>query len=107
MIHVSSGGLDQRQKIVTGPGYQTAFAARIRAEAGIPTMAVGQITDAAQAETILMSGQSDMVALARAMLWDPRWAWHAAVALGEQVSLPAPYARSNPALRASPFVTRK
>lgn len=70
-------------------------------------MAVGQITEAAQAETILMSGQSDMVALARAMLWDPRWAWHAAVALGEQVSLPAPYARSNPALRATPFVTRK
>lgn len=106
MIDVSSGGLDQRQKIAVGPGYQVPFAARIRAEAGIPTMAVGQITEAIQAETILASGQADMVALARAMLWDPRWVWHAAVALGEQVALPAPYARSNPAMRGQPFVTR-
>jgi NADPH2 dehydrogenase len=107
MIDVSSGGLDQRQSIATGPGYQVPFAARIRAQAGIPTMAVGQITDPIQAETVVASGQADMVALARAMLWNPRWAWHAAVALGEQVALPAPYARANPALRAQPFVTRK
>ncbi len=107
MIHVSSGGLDPRQQIVAGPGYQTGFAARIRAEAGIPTIAVGQITDAIQAETILMSEQADMIALARAMLWDPRWAWHAAVSLGEQLALPSPYARANPAMRAKPFLARK
>jgi NADPH2 dehydrogenase len=70
-------------------------------------MAVGQITDPIQAETVVASCQADMVALARAMLWNPRWAWHAAVALGEQVALPAPYARAHPALRAQPFVTRK
>jgi 2,4-dienoyl-CoA reductase-like NADH-dependent reductase (Old Yellow Enzyme family) len=107
MIDVSSGGLDQRQEIVAGPGYQVAFAARIRAEAGIPVMTVGQITEAQQAETILMAGQADMVALARAMLWDPRWCWHAAAALGDEVSLPAPYARCHPAARGKPFLTRK
>ncbi|WP_431300237.1 NADH:flavin oxidoreductase/NADH oxidase [Tabrizicola sp. BL-A-41-H6] len=107
MIHVSSGGLDQRQAIVTGPGYQVDFCAAIRQEAEIPTMAVGQITEPMQAETILRSGQADMVALARGMLWDPRWPWRAAVALGEDIALPSPYARANPALRAKPFVTRK
>ncbi len=107
MIDVSSGGLDHRQKIITGPGYQAAFAGRIRAEAAIPTMAVGQITEAAQAETILATEMADMIALARIMLWDPRWAWHAALALGDDLSLPAPYARSNPALRGTPFISRK
>ncbi|WP_112322804.1 NADH:flavin oxidoreductase/NADH oxidase [Oceanibium sediminis] len=106
MIDVSSGGLDQRQKIKTGPGYQVGFSETIRREAGIATMAVGQITDPVQAETILSTGQSDMVALARGMLWDPRWTWKAALALGEDISLPAPYARCNPALRATPFVKR-
>ncbi len=107
MIDVSSGGLDQSQDIATGPGYQTGFAARIRAEAGIATMTVGQITGAIQAETILRSGQADMVALARGMLWDPRWTWHAAAELDEEISLPAPYARCNPKLRAKPFILRK
>ena len=107
MIDVSSGGLDQAQKITTGPGYQIDFAARIRAEADIPTMAVGQITDPMQAETILRTGQADMVALARAMLWDPHWTWNAALAHDEEIALPAPYARCNPKLRATPFVSRK
>lgn len=107
MVDVTSGGLDQRQKITVGPGYQVGFSERIRREAQIPTMAVGQITDPVQAETILMSGQADMVALARGMLWDPRWTWKAAVAMGEEIALPAPYARCNPALRATPFVSRK
>lgn len=107
MIHVSSGGLDQRQAIVPGPGYQVDFCEAIRRGAGVPTMAVGQITGAVQAETILRTGQADMVALARGMLWDPRWTWRAAVELGEELALPAPYARANPALRATPFVTRK
>ncbi len=56
---------------------------------------------------IVATGQADMVALARGMLWDPRWTWRAAVALGEQeVAMPAPYARANPALRGKPFITR-
>ncbi len=107
MIDVSSGGLDQSQKIVPGPGYQVDFSDQIRRESGIATMAVGQITQAIQAETIVRSGQADLVALARGMLWDPRWTWHAAVELGEELALPAPYARANPALRSKPFVTRK
>ena len=106
MVDVSSGGLDQRQQIVTGPGYQVAFAETIRREAGVATMAVGQITDPVQAETIVVTAQADMVALARGMLWDPRWTWRAALALGEEIALPAAYARCNPALRSKPFVTR-
>ncbi len=107
MIDVTSGGLDQRQEIVVGPGYQVHFAEEIRHKAGIPTMAVGQITEPIQAETIIATGQADMVAMARAMLWDPRWSWRAALALGEEIDLPAPYLRCNPALRGKPFVTRK
>ena len=105
MVHVSSGGLDQRQVIPTGPGYQVGLAARMRAT-GMPTMAVGQINDPHQAETILATGQADMVALARGMLWDPHWAWRAALALGATIPLPAPYARANPALRNTPFLKR-
>ena len=107
MVDVSSGGLDQRQEITVGPGYQVGFAKQIRDDAHIPIMAVGQITEPVQAETIIASGQADMVALARGMLWDPHWTWKAAVALGEEIELPAPYARCNPALRSKPFVTRK
>jgi NADPH2 dehydrogenase len=107
MVDVSSGGLDQRQKITTGPGYQVAMSDRIRREADIPTSAVGQITEPRQAETILATGQADMVSLARQMLWDPRWVWRAAVALDENIPLPAQYARCNPSLSATPFVTRK
>lgn len=106
LVHVTSGGLDQRQQIVTGPGYQTEMAARLRQTVDIPTMAVGQITDPLQAETIVRTGQADMVALARGLLWDPRWVWKAAVALDAELELPAPYARANPALRAKPFVKR-
>lgn len=106
MIDVTSGGLDQRQEIAVGPGYQTGFSEAIRREAGIATMAVGQITDPIQAETILATGQADMVALARGMLWDPRWTWKAAIALDAEIDLPAPYARCNPKLRATPFVSR-
>jgi 2,4-dienoyl-CoA reductase-like NADH-dependent reductase (Old Yellow Enzyme family) len=105
-IDVTSGGLDQRQKITTGPGYQVGFAQALRREIGLPVMAVGQITDPVQAETIIATGQADLVALARGMLWDPRWTWKAALALGAEISLPAPYARCNPALAAKPFVTR-
>jgi 2,4-dienoyl-CoA reductase-like NADH-dependent reductase (Old Yellow Enzyme family) len=107
MIHVSSGGLDQRQAITPGPGYQADLCQAIRREAGLPTMAVGQITSPVQAETILRSGQADMVALARGMLWDPRWTWRAAVEMGEDFALPAQYARAHPSLRAKPFITRK
>jgi 2,4-dienoyl-CoA reductase-like NADH-dependent reductase (Old Yellow Enzyme family) len=95
-IHVSTGGLSPAQVIPIGPGYQVAFAARIRAETGLPTMAVGLITDPAQAEAIVANGEADMVSLARAMLWDPHWPWHAAAALGASVRVPQQYWRSQP-----------
>ena len=95
-IDVSSGGLSPLQKIPVGPGYQVAFADRIRCETGLPTIAVGLITEPEQAETILASGQADMVALARGMLYDPRWPWHAAAELGDQVDAPKQYWRSQP-----------
>jgi NADPH2 dehydrogenase len=106
LLHVTSGGLTQDQKIVTGPGYQTGFAAELRRATGLPVIAVGQITEPLQAETILATGQADMVALARGMLWEPRWVWKAALALGAEAELPPQYARAHPALRAKPFVKR-
>lgn len=95
-IHVSSGGLSPQQKIPLSPGYQVGFAKRIKQETGMPTISVGLITEAQQAEDIVASGQSDMVALARAMLFDPRWPWHAAARLGAQVQAPPQYWRSQP-----------
>ncbi|MEX5745378.1 NADH:flavin oxidoreductase/NADH oxidase [Massilia sp. X63] len=95
-IHVSSGGLSPRQKIPVGPGYQLAFAQRIKRETGMPTIGVGLITEAQHAESILQQGQADLIGLARAMLYDPRWPWHAAVTLGEQVFAPPQYWRSQP-----------
>lgn len=106
LVHVTSGGLRQDQEIDVGPGYQTEFASVLRREAEIPVMAVGQITQPSQAETIVKTGQADCIAMARGMLWDPRWIWKAAVELGAEIELPAPYARCNPALRATPFVKR-
>lgn len=87
-IHVSSGGLVPDIKIPTGPNYQVCFAERIKAEAGIPTIAVGMITDPIQAEAILHTEQADMVALGRMMMYNPRWPWQAAVSLGAQLTIP-------------------
>jgi 2,4-dienoyl-CoA reductase-like NADH-dependent reductase (Old Yellow Enzyme family) len=95
-IHVSSGGVSPHQKIALGPNYQIPFAERIKAETGTPTIGVGLITEAEQAEAIIASGQADLVALARAMLFNPRWPWHAAAALGAQVAAPPQYWRSQP-----------
>jgi 2,4-dienoyl-CoA reductase-like NADH-dependent reductase (Old Yellow Enzyme family) len=95
-VDVSSAGLDPRQKLQLGPGYQAHFAEQVKREAGIPTMAVGMITDAHQAEQIIASGQADMVALARAMLLNPRWAWFAAQELGAQAAMSVKYARAEP-----------
>ena len=95
-IHVSSGGLSPQQKIPVGAGYQIAFAERIKRETTMPTIGVGLITEPQQAEHILQSGQADMVALARAMLYNPRWPWHAAAELGAQVAAPPQYWRSQP-----------
>ncbi|WP_034914017.1 NADH:flavin oxidoreductase/NADH oxidase [Erwinia sp. 9145] len=95
-IHVSSGGLSPAQQIAVGPNYQVPFAAAIKDAVDIPVIAVGLITDAEQAETLLANQQTDMVALARGMLYDPRWPWHAAARLGEKVRAPEQYWRSEP-----------
>jgi len=95
-IHVSSGGLTPGQSIPVGPGYQVPLARRIKAEAGLPVIAVGLITEARQAEQIVADGHADLVALGRAMLYNPRWPWHAAAALGAQVSAPPQYLRCQP-----------
>ena len=73
-IDVSSGGVSPLQKIPLGPGYQVPFAQAVKQATGVTTMAVGLITEARQAEEIVASGKADMVALARGMLYDPRWA---------------------------------
>lgn len=96
-IHVSSGGLAPEQRIETGPGYQTGFAAAVKAKVTMPVITVGQITSPHQAETILRTGQADLVALARVMLFNPRWPWLAAHELGAEVFYPRQYERANPA----------
>ena len=72
------------------------FAARVKAETGLPTMAVGLITDPRLAEAIVADGEADMVSLARGVLYDPRWPWHAAAELGATVQAPKQYWRSQP-----------
>lgn len=95
-VAVSSGGLSPLQKIPLGPGYQVPFAQAVTAAVGVNTMAVGLITEAQQAEEIIASGKAPLVALARAMLYDPRWPWHAAAQLDATVDAPPQYWRSQP-----------
>jgi 2,4-dienoyl-CoA reductase-like NADH-dependent reductase (Old Yellow Enzyme family) len=95
-IDVSSGGISPLQKITVGPGYQVPFADAIKRATGVPTMAVGLITTPAQAEDVIATGKADLVALARAMLYDPHWPWHAAAELGATVDAPPQYWRSAP-----------
>jgi 2,4-dienoyl-CoA reductase-like NADH-dependent reductase (Old Yellow Enzyme family) len=90
---VSTGGIDPTIKVPVGPGYQVPFAERIKRDSGLPTMAVGMITEARQAETILNEDKADMIAIARAFLDDPHWGWHAAYALGASPALPPQYRR--------------
>jgi 2,4-dienoyl-CoA reductase-like NADH-dependent reductase (Old Yellow Enzyme family) len=95
-IHVSSGGLSPDQNIPLGEGYQVPFAARLKQELNIPVIAVGLITEPDHAESIIEKNQADAVALARGILYDPHWPWHAAAQLGAQVVAPPQYFRSQP-----------
>lgn len=95
-IHVSSGGLSPLQQIKAGPGFQVPFAAHIKRETGLATIAVGLITEPRQAEEIITSGQADLTALGRGMLYNPRWPWHAAAELGASVDAPPQYLRCEP-----------
>ncbi len=102
-IHVSSGGLSPAQAIPVGPSYQVPLARAVKAAVGIPVVTVGLITDYEQAEAIIGTGDADLVALARTILYDPRWPWHAAAHLGGHVKAPEQYLRSQPRQFASLF----
>jgi 2,4-dienoyl-CoA reductase-like NADH-dependent reductase (Old Yellow Enzyme family) len=93
-VCVSGGGAVPHVKVALGPGYQVPMAAKVRAETGIVTRAVGLIVEPAQAEAIVTSGKADCVALARAFLDDPRWVWHAAERLGAKIAYPPQYGRA-------------
>jgi 2,4-dienoyl-CoA reductase-like NADH-dependent reductase (Old Yellow Enzyme family) len=103
-IHVSSGGLSRSQKIELEPGYQVPFARRIKSSVSIAVIAVGLITGFEQAETILEKEEADAIALARGILYDPRWPWHAAAQLGATVRAPKQYLRSPPSELKNLFV---
>jgi len=95
-IHVSSGGLDPAQRIPIGPSYQVPLARAVKAATHMPVIAVGLITAFEQAEAIIGTGDADLVALARTILYDPRWPWHAAAHFGARVKAPEQYLRSQP-----------
>ena len=95
-IHVSSGGLTPAQRVSVGPGYQVPLARAVKAATGMPTVAVGLITGFEQAESIVSTGDADMVAVARTVIYDPRWPWHAAAHLGASARAPKQYLRCQP-----------
>jgi len=94
LVDVSSGGILPGIKIPAGPGFQVGFAEAIRRQAGVATAAVGMITEPAQAQSIIVTGQADMVFLAREMLRDPYWPRRAAAALQTKIKPPVQYERA-------------
>jgi 2,4-dienoyl-CoA reductase-like NADH-dependent reductase (Old Yellow Enzyme family) len=94
IIDCSSGGVVPKTPARLGPGYQVPFASAVRRGAGIATAAVGMITDPAQADTILATGQADLVLLGRELLRTPCWPLHAARTLGAEPRVPPQYLRA-------------
>jgi 2,4-dienoyl-CoA reductase-like NADH-dependent reductase (Old Yellow Enzyme family) len=105
-IHVSSGGLTPAQQIPVGPSYQVPLARAVKQAVAMPVIAVGLISGFEQAEAVVATGDADMVALARGMLYDPRWPWHAAAHFGAQVKGPVQYMRSQPRQHPDLFAMR-
>jgi 2,4-dienoyl-CoA reductase-like NADH-dependent reductase (Old Yellow Enzyme family) len=99
-VCTTSGGAVLAQKIEAGPLYQVPFAAAVRREAGIASMAVGQITEPAQAEQILQDGKADLIAIGRKLLFNPRWAWSAAAEMGVFLKYPPRYRNCHPRMGA-------
>jgi 2,4-dienoyl-CoA reductase-like NADH-dependent reductase (Old Yellow Enzyme family) len=95
-IHVSSGGLTPAQQIPVGPSYQVPLARAVKKATHMPVIAVGLITEFEQAEAIVGTGDADLIALARTILYSPRWPWHAAAHFGAHVKAPNQYLRSQP-----------
>jgi len=106
-MDVSSGGLHPDQKIPLSPGYQVPFGEKVRKEAGLPTMSVGLITDPKQAEDIVASGKADIIVIGRGAMWNPRWSWHAAEALGAEAAYAPKMMACHPKLRPQVFPNRK
>ena len=96
MCQYSAVGLDPAQAIPVGPSYQVPLARAVKQAVTMPVVAVGLITEFEQAEAIVATGDADAVALARGILYDPRWPWHAAAHLGASVTAPPQYLRSQP-----------
>jgi len=97
-VTVSGGGVVLDAKVPVGPGYQVPFAQAVRETTGVITGAVGMISEPRQAEAILQEGRADYVAIARAFLFNPRWALHAALTLGDEARFAPQYARAHPEL---------
>ncbi|MGY3727070.1 MULTISPECIES: NADH:flavin oxidoreductase/NADH oxidase [Cobetia] len=95
-LHVSSGGLSEQQQIPVEPNYQVPHAEALKAQVVMPVIAVGLITEPQQAEDLLVTERADAIALARGILYDPRWPWHAAAALGDTVKVSPQYLRCQP-----------
>ena len=95
-VHVSSGGLHEKQHIDIEPNYQVPFAEEIKKHVAIPVIAVGLITEGQQAELIVRHHQADAIAVARAILYDPRWPWHVAASMGESIDIAPQYLRCQP-----------
>ncbi len=104
-IHVSSGGLSPAQRILVAPSYQVPLARAVKAVTTLPVVAVGLITEFEQAEAIVATGDADLVAIARAILYDPRWPWHAAAHFGAHVKAPKQYLRSQPRRYSDLFIS--
>ena len=98
-VDVSGGGLDPRQKPPFAPGYQVSMSEKVRAETGAITSTVGLIDDAKLADDIIASGKADLVRIGRGALYNPRWAWHAAQALGVETAYPGKYFAAQPKFR--------
>lgn len=96
VLHISTGGLHPDQRIPAGPSYQVPFARAVRQVVKIPVVAVGLITGYDQAEAIIGTGDADMIALARTIIFDPNWPWHAAAHFGAKVRVARQYLRSQP-----------
>lgn len=106
-VCVSSGGISPQARITVAPSYQVPFAEAIKKASKIVVRAVGMIADPRQAEAIIAEGRADWVALARGFLDDPRWAWHAADALGAEVACPPQYERARPKLWPGAMLTHR
>jgi 2,4-dienoyl-CoA reductase-like NADH-dependent reductase (Old Yellow Enzyme family) len=98
-MDVSSGQLDARQKIPFGPAFNVPFSDTVRKDSGLPTMSVGLITGAKEAENIVAAGKADFIALARGAMYDPRWAWHAAEELGAETAYAPKMMAAHPKMR--------